>query len=172
MSIQVILTSDVDTLGVEGDAVAVADGYARNYLIPQGLAIPATAGNLRRIETLKKKRETDLAAKLEGAKTMAKKLAKAACTVSAPVGADGKLFGSVTASDIAEELKRAGFEVDRKKIVLEHPLRELGTFDVEIKLHPEVVAPIKVSVVSSAAAAAEEPVPEKKSKSSKSKSSE
>ena len=152
MSTQVILTSDIENLGNEGDTVAVADGFARNYLVPQGLAIPANAANLRRVEALRQKRAAELTAKIDGAKAAAKKLEKASCTVSAPVGADGKLFGSVTASDIAEELRKSGIEIDRKRIVLEHPLRELGSFEIEIKLHAEVTAKVKVEVVSSAAA--------------------
>lgn len=155
MSTQIILTSDVEALGLEGDAVRVADGYARNYLIPQGLAIPATAANLRRIETLRQKREEEQAAKRKESEALAKQLSKVVCQISAPVGADGKLFGSVTAADIAAELDQQGFEVDRKKIQLAHPLRELGEAEVSIKLHPEVSATIKVEVISSATAAAE-----------------
>ena len=153
MSTQVILTSDIEHLGIEGDTVAVADGFARNYLVPQGLAILANAANLRRVETLRQKRAAELTAKIDAAKAVAKKLEKVACTIAAPVGADGKLFGSVTASDIAEELRKSGIEIERKRLVLDHPLRELGTFEIEIKLHPDVIAKVKVEVVSSAAAA-------------------
>ncbi len=147
MSKQVILTAEVEALGAQGDAVSVKDGYARNYLIPQGLAIPATAGNLKRIEGLRKKHVEALAAQLDGAKALAGKLAAHTATVPAAVGLDGKLFGSVTAADIAEALKKAGFDVDRRKIVLTHPLREKGMHELEVKLHPEVITKLKVDVV-------------------------
>lgn len=154
MSTQVILTAEVEALGAQGDAVSVADGYARNYLIPQGLAIPATAGNLKRIEGLRKKRAAELAAQLDGAKTLAGKLEAQTVTVPAAVGPDGKLFGSVTAADVAEALKKAGFEVDRRKIAMSHPLREKGVHELEVKLHPEISTKIKVEVVAAAEAAA------------------
>ena len=147
MSKQVILTALVDNLGAEGDTVTVADGYARNYLIPKGLAMPATAANMRRVESLRKKREASLAAQLEGAKTTATQLVKQSYTITAAAGEDGKLYGSVTASDISEALKKEGVEVDRRKIVLEHPIRELGVFDVDVKLHPEVATKVKIWVV-------------------------
>ncbi len=152
MSTQIILTKEVETLGAEGDTVQVADGYARNFLIPQGFAIAATPANLRRVESLRKKREAELAARKVQSEELAKKIGKLAVSVAAPVGADGKLFGSVTAADIADNLKAQGIEIDRKKIVMEHPLREVGAFEVVIKLHPEVQATVKVNVVASTAA--------------------
>lgn len=148
MSTQVILTGTVDNLGVDGDVVEVRDGYARNFLIPKGLAIPATAANLRRVEALKKKREAALAAQVQEAKSVAEKLSMVSCTIRAAAGADGKLYGSVTAADIAEQLRSEGITVDRRRIHLEHPIHELGAHDVEIKLHPEVAVRIKVWVVS------------------------
>jgi large subunit ribosomal protein L9 len=147
MSKQIILTALVDNLGAEGDTVTVADGYARNFLIPKGLAMPATPGNLRRVESLRKKREASLAAQLEGAKTAVAQLVKQSYTITAAAGEDGKLYGSVTASDISEALKKEGIEVDRRKIVLEHPIRELGVYDVDVKLHPEVATKVKIWVV-------------------------
>ncbi|HVM62120.1 MAG TPA: 50S ribosomal protein L9 [Verrucomicrobiae bacterium] len=147
MSKQIILTALVDNLGAEGDTVTVADGYARNYLIPKGLAMPATAANLRRVESLRKKREASLAAQLEGAKTTVAQLVKQSYTITAAAGEDGKLYGSVTASDISEALKKEGIEVDRRKIILEHPIHELGVFDVDVKLHPEVSTKVKIWVV-------------------------
>ena len=147
MSKQIILTALVDNLGAEGDTVTVADGYARNYLIPKGLAMPATPGNLRRVQSLRKKREASLAAQLEGAKTTATQLVKQSYTITAAAGEDGKLYGSVTATDISEALKKEGIEVDRRKIILEHPIHELGVFDVDVKLHPDVVTKVKIWVV-------------------------
>ena len=98
MSKQVILTALVDNLGAEGDTVTVADGYARNFLIPKGLAMPATPGNLRRVESLRKKREASLAAQLEDAKTAVTQLVKQSYTITAAAGEDGKLYGSVTST--------------------------------------------------------------------------
>jgi len=147
MSKQIILTALVDNLGAEGDTVTVADGYARNFLIPKGLAMPATPGNLRRVESLRKKREASLAAQLEGAKTAAAQLVKQSYTITAAAGEDGKLYGSVTSSDISEALKKEGVEVDRRKIVLEHAIRELGVYDVDVKLHPDVATKVKIWVV-------------------------
>jgi len=147
MSTQIILTAVVDNLGAEGDTVTVADGYARNFLIPKGLAMPATSGNLRRVESLRKKREASLAAQLEGAKTTATRLVKQSYTITAAAGEDGKLYGSVTSADISEALQKEGIEVDRRKIVLEHPIHELGVYDVDVKLHPEVATKVKIWVV-------------------------
>jgi len=147
MSTQIILTAPVDNLGAEGDTIAVADGYARNFLFPKGLAMPATTGNLRRVESLRKKREASLAAQLEDAKTIVTKLTKQSYTIAAAAGPDGKLYGSVTSADISEALKREGIEVDRRKIVIEHAIRELGVYDVDVKLHSEVVTKVKIWVV-------------------------
>jgi large subunit ribosomal protein L9 len=147
MSTQIILTAPVENLGAEGDTIAVADGYARNFLFPKGLAMPATAGNLRRVESLRKKREASLAAQLEDAKSIVTKLTKQSYTIAAAAGPDGKLYGSVTSADISEALKKEGIEVDRRKIVIEHAIRELGVYDVDVKLHSEVVTKVKIWVV-------------------------
>src|ERR1039457_6044633 len=147
MSTQIILTAPVDNLGAEGDTVTVADGYARNFLFPKGLAMPATAGNLRRVESLRKKREASLATQHEDAKTVAAKLVKQSYTITAAAGEDGKLYGSVTAADISEALKKEGIDVDRRKIVLEHPIHELGVYDVDVTLHPAVSTKVKIWVV-------------------------
>jgi large subunit ribosomal protein L9 len=147
MSTQIILTAPVENLGAEGDTIAVADGYARNFLFPKGLAMPATAGNLRRVESLRKKREASLAAQLDDAKAILTKLTKQSYTIAAAAGPDGKLYGSVTSADISEALKKEGIEVDRRKIVIEHAIRELGVYDVDVKLHSEVVTKVKIWVV-------------------------
>lgn len=166
MSTQVILTRPVENVGATGDAVTVADGYARNFLIPNGFAMLATPGNLRRIEALRKKREAELAAQRESAEAIAQKLANHSCTVTVPAGADGKLFGSVTAADVAEVLKADGIEVDRKRIVLQHTIHEVGMYEVEIKLSHDVTAKLKLWVVSSEgeAPAAKETAKEPKKK--------
>jgi large subunit ribosomal protein L9 len=147
MSTQIILTAPVDNLGAEGDTVMVADGYARNFLIPKGLAMPASAANLRRVESLRKKRAASLAAQLDDAKATMAKLVKQSYTIAAAAGEDGKLYGSVTAADISDTLKKEGIEIDRRKIVLEHSIRELGVYDVDVKLHPEVATKVKIWVV-------------------------
>jgi len=147
MSTQIILTALVDNLGAEGDTVTVADGFARNYLFPKGLAMPASAGNMRRVESLRKKREASLATQLEDAKTAAAQLVKQSYTITAAAGEDGKLYGSVTSADISEALKKEGVTVDRRKIVVEHPIRELGVYDVDVKLHPDVATKVKIWVV-------------------------
>ena len=169
MSTQVILTAKVDKLGDEGASVKVADGYARNFLIPQGLAMPASAANLKRVESLRKKREADHAASLADAKEIVTKLTKQSFTISAPAGADDKLFGSVTAADISEALKKEGINVDRKKIILEHPIRTLGVHDVDVKLHAEVATKVKIFVEAAEATAAPAPAPAEGSKKSKKK---
>lgn len=147
MSTQIILTTKVEHLGDEGATVKVADGYARNFLFPNGLAMPASAANLKRVESLRKKRDAVHAAELAGAKEIESKLTKGTITISAPAGADEKLFGSVTAADIADALHKEGITIDRKKIVLEHPIRTCGHYDVDIKLHPEVSTKAKIWVV-------------------------
>jgi large subunit ribosomal protein L9 len=159
MSTQVILTTAVEKLGAEGDTVTVADGYARNYLIPKGLAVPATRANLRRIEALRKKREAAARAELEQARSIAERLLKQSYTVAAAAGPDGKLYGSVTTADISEALAREGIEVDRRKILLQHPIRELGVYDIEVKLHPEVTTKVKIWVVASEQSPATPPPP-------------
>ena len=146
MSTQIILTTKVDHLGDEGTTLKVADGYARNFLIPQGLAMVATAGNLRQVAAMQKKRAADETAALAGAKEIESQLTKQAFTISVPAGADEKLFGSVTAADIAEVLAKEGIVVDRKKIALEHPIRTCGVFDVDVKLHSTIATKVKIHV--------------------------
>lgn len=147
MSTQIILTAAVESLGAEGATVKVADGYARNFLIPHGLALPATAANLKRVESLRKKRDSVHAAELAGAKAIESQLTKGTFTIAVPAGADEKLFGSVTAADIAAALAKEGVTIDRKKIVLEHPIRACGHYDVDVKLHPEISTKAKIWVV-------------------------
>jgi large subunit ribosomal protein L9 len=151
MSTKIILTMPVDQLGAEGDTVDVADGYARNFLYPKGLAVPATPGNMRRTESLRQKRAQEEADRQQQARDIAAKLEKHACAIARSAGPDRRLFGSVSAADIAEALNADGFEVDRKQIVLEHPIRELGVFEVDVKLHPHVIVKLKVQVESAAA---------------------
>jgi large subunit ribosomal protein L9 len=153
MSTKIILTATVENLGNEGDVVTVADGYARNFLYPRSLAMQATDGNMKRIEALRKKREAVRAAELAAAQELVGKLSKQSFTITAAAGADEKLYGSITASDIAEALKKEGVEVDRRKIALEHPIRTTGVFDVDVKLHPEIATKVKIWVVAGEAQA-------------------
>lgn len=151
MSIQIILINKIEHLGDEGTTVKVADGYARNFLFPKGLAMPATDGNLRRIAAMQKKREANEVASLADAREIETRLTKQSFTINAPAGADEKLFGSVTAADIAEVLAKEGIVIDRKKIVIEHPIRTCGVFDVDVKLHSTVATKVKIWVVAAEA---------------------
>ena len=147
MEKEIILTRDVEGLGKEGDVLRVAAGYARNYLFPQRMAAPATPKHIAMIEAEKKRREAAARREVEKLRALAEELGKTSCTISMPAGDDGKLFGSVTTQQIADALKEAGHEVDRKKIVIPEPIKELGVFTVEVHYHPEAVARVKVWVV-------------------------
>ncbi len=147
MSTQVILTTNVENLGTEGQSLSVADGYARNFLFPRGLAVPATPANLKRLEAQRKKRAAEAAAALAAAQEIASKLTKQAFEIVARVGAEDKLYGAITAQDIAAALQKEGLNVDRKQIHLEHPIRTAGVFDVDVKLHPEVATKVKIHIV-------------------------
>ena len=144
---RVLLLKEVETLGVRGELVQVSEGYARNFLLPRKLAIPATAGVEaqagRMMAADAKRRE----AKLAELKALADKLSGVSCTVSRRVGADDKLFGSVSAADVATALAAQGLTVDRRQIQLEEHIKTLGVFTVPVKLAPEVVAQVKVWVV-------------------------
>lgn len=144
---KVILREEVPSLGQIGDIVNVADGYARNYLIPKKLALPATRKNMKALEherqILLQKRER----LKHRAETLAAKLSRVTCEIAKQVGEEGKIFGSVTAIDIANALEEKGIEIDKRKIVLESPIKHIGDYEVPIKLHPEVQAFLKVKVV-------------------------
>jgi len=144
---KVILKQDVDTLGLEGDTVAVANGYARNYLIPKGLALEANHQNIKLMESKKKKIEIRRLKAKEDAEKIRETIADIVVTISQKVGEDDRLYGSVTSMDIAAQLETQGIIIDRRKIVLDRPIKTLGEFDVSIKLYPEVTGSIKVVVV-------------------------
>ena len=142
----VILCQDVPSLGKIGQVVKVKEGYARNYLIPQKMVFPATPANLKRIEQEKNKRiELDKKAK-EEALALAEKLAKVSLTVTVEVNDLDKLYGSVTELDVAKGLKEEGYAVDKKDIIFEKPIEELGIFEVGIRLHKDVTAKVRVWV--------------------------
>ena len=145
--IEIILREDIKTLGKAGEMVRVKPGYARNYLLPQGLAYEATEGNKKRIAAETKARATrDQAEKVE-AQQAADRLSAVALNLSGKAGEEGKLFGSITSQDIADALARAGHPVDKRRIELEHPIKTVGEHAVTVRLHPEVHAQLRVSVV-------------------------
>jgi large subunit ribosomal protein L9 len=144
---QLILLENVPSLGKAGDLVKVSDGYGRNYLIPQKKAVLATEKSLKVIEHQKRLVQQRIEKAKKDAEKMAQQIEKLSCTFAKTVGESGKLFGSVTSMDIENYLKENGIELDRKKISLEEPIKNLGMFTVPIKLHPEVAAHIKVWVV-------------------------
>ena len=145
--IEVILREDVKSLGKAGELVRVKPGYARNFLLPQGLAFEATEGNKKRIAAETRARGTRDQAERTEAERFAATLGAVTLTLSGKAGEEGKLFGSITAQDIADALAAQGHQVDRRRIELEHPIKTLGHHTVEVRLHPEVHAEVRVSVV-------------------------
>jgi large subunit ribosomal protein L9 len=148
---EVILKETIEKLGSQGDVVKVANGYARNYLLPKNLAIPATPDNMKRIGHIKLGALKKEATEKNAAEELAALLGNLTVTVARKVGENDVLYGSVTAIDIADDLKRQGFEIDKRKIHLEEPLKTIGEYAVPVKLHHEVTAAIKVNVVAEAA---------------------
>lgn len=143
---QVILKENIETLGHIGDIVKVAPGYARNYLLPKGLAVEATAKNAKELEHVKRQMAYRKDKALESARNLAARLSETPIALLHKAGEEGKLFGSVTNMEIAAFLKGKGFEIDRKTILLAEPIKHLGEFDVAVKIHPEVSATLKVTV--------------------------
>jgi large subunit ribosomal protein L9 len=143
---EVILKEDVTKLGHRGDVVKVADGYGRNYLLPGKLAIEATAANKAVIDQMKASAVRKLAKEKIVAEELQTKMDAVELVFERKVGENDQLFGSVTSADIAHQLEEKGFEIDRRKIALEEPLRSLGEFHVPIKLHREVTTHVKVTV--------------------------
>ena len=148
---KLILREDVYNLGKSGELVSVKDGYARNYLLPRNLGMLANAANVRQLEHEKQVIELRQQKMKGGAQEQAKKLEAVAIKIARKVGEQDKLFGSVTALDIAEALAAAGHKLDRRLIHLPEPIRAVGTYEIEIRLHREVAAKIKVEVVGEAA---------------------
>ncbi len=146
---EVILTHNIVGLGAESDQVKVAAGYARNYLLPQGLAITVTSANKRRLEVLRQRRAEREAHELNTMTELAKSVSKLICLISVKTGEDGKMFGTVTSGMVADQLKtQFDVSLDKRKIHLEAPIRTLGDHDVELRLHPDVTATLKVRVES------------------------
>ena len=145
--IEVILREDIKTLGRAGEMVRVKPGYARNYLLPQGLAYEATEGNRKRIAAETRVRAAKDQAERTEAERLAGTLSGLTLTLKGKAGEEGKLFGSITSQDIAEALASEGYSFDRRKIELEHPIKSTGSHAVSLRLHPDVHAELRVSVV-------------------------
>ena len=145
--IEVILREDIQTLGRAGEMVRVKPGYARNYLLPQGLAYEATEGNRKRIAAETRVRAAKDQAERSEAERVAGTLNGLTLTLKGKAGEEGKLFGSITSQDIADALASEGYSFDRRRIELEHPIKTTGTHTVSLRLHPEVHAELRVSVV-------------------------
>jgi|SRR5688572_22259200 large subunit ribosomal protein L9 len=145
--IEVILREDIKTLGRAGEMVRVKPGYARNYLLPQGLAYEATEGNKKRVAAETRVRAARNDAERSEAERVAATLGDVVLTLTGKAGDEGKLFGSITSQDIADALASQGHAVDRRRIELEHPIKTTGTHSVAVRLHPEVHAQLRVSVV-------------------------
>lgn len=144
---EVILRNAIDKLGHPGDVVTVSAGYARNFLLPRGLAYQATPGNLKRISQEKSRLEALEAERVAAAQIVAEKLAEVSVTFAARVGEEGKLFGSVTAADIAHQLEAQGYKFERRQIELPEPIKSLGVYRVAIRLHADVKPEIKVWII-------------------------
>ena len=144
---EVILRQDLDELGLEGDIVNVAKGYARNYLMPKGLALEASPQNIKSLELQRKKIEVRRIKARENAEKVKQQIEEMEITFEHKAGEEGKLYGSVTSMDIASHLESKGIIIDRKKIVLERPIKELGEFMAKVKIYPEVTGEIKVIIV-------------------------
>jgi len=146
--VKIVLREDVEALGKRGDLLEVADGYARNFLVPRGLAIKATKGVVAQSESMRRSREVKESRDREAAQALAVQLGGQTIEVKARAGEGGKLFGSITASDVAEAvLTQTGIELDRRKVVLDEPIRELGDAQVQVRLPAEVVVAVAVVVV-------------------------
>jgi large subunit ribosomal protein L9 len=145
--VKIILTSTVPSLGTPGMVVEVARGYARNFLIPQGKAMEANPGNLTRFEARRSKYEQQMDREKEAAQSLADRLGEVTLTIAQRVGESERLYGSVTNAVIAQALEEKGFAIDRKQLELEEPIKKLGTYQVSVRLAPEVTAQVQVEVV-------------------------
>jgi large subunit ribosomal protein L9 len=145
--VEVILRQAVENLGHPGDVVTVSNGYARNYLLPRGVAFIATEGNKKRITQEKARLEAAEASRREAAQQLADRMTEVSITFAARVGEEGKLFGSVTAGDIAQQLEAQGFHVERRQIDLHEPIKALGVYRVPLRLHADVRPEIKVWII-------------------------
>lgn len=146
-NVKVLLEADVDNLGTGGEVVRVRTGYARNFLLPRGLAVIATPGSLKRVDELKRAAAVRKKAEIEQAEVFAKKVSEVKVTVQRAVGGEGKMYGSVTTRDIEDAYAKAGLTIDKRRIELAEPIKELGSFEVTLRLVGDVTATLKVDVV-------------------------
>lgn len=144
---KVILTQTIDMLGRVGDCVNVKDGYARNYLFPKKMALEATPGNIKALESLKKKQAVEDEKKLNEAKAMAERIASLSITISAKAGEEEKLFGTITTEMISKALEAERISIDKKDIVIDEPIKKLGVYQVGAKIHPQVKTTLRVWIV-------------------------
>lgn len=144
---EVVLMKDHENLGNALDVVSVKDGYARNYLIPQGIAVPATEGNKKRVAEAKRLTEIREEKKIQESRALAAKIEQIPCTIPVKVGEDDKIFGSVSSHEIADFLKKEGFDIEKRHVDLEEPIKQLGVYTVTINLYRTVSAKLKVWVV-------------------------
>ncbi len=144
---KVVLRQDQEGLGNRGDVVEVTAGFARNFLLPRRLALESTPKNMKIFEEERRREATQERRQRKEGEDLVKKLTAMSCTIAVEAGQDEKLYGSVTSMDIAEALKKEGIEVDKRKVVLEEPIKSLGIYHVPIKLLPDITAEVKVWVV-------------------------
>ncbi|MEN2985817.1 MAG: 50S ribosomal protein L9 [Thermodesulfovibrionaceae bacterium] len=144
---KIILKEDIQGLGKAGQIITVKDGYARNYLIPKGLALVADEKNLKLVEYQKRKIEQEAKRKRQDAENLAERLSELQLTIKAKAGEDQKLFGSITAKDIAEALQKEGISVDKKQIIINEPIKRAGEYEIQIKLVGGLVANLKINVL-------------------------
>ncbi len=147
---KVILKEDVADLGVAGETVEVRDGYGRNFLIPRRLAVPATKSNLKSVASIRKEQEVRSRKRLRAAETVKARLEELSLNIEVNVGEEERLFGSVTNGDIAEKLAAEGIEIDRRSVILDEPIKQLGVYTVPVKIEKEVTADLKVWVIKKA----------------------
>lgn len=145
---KVILKEDVKNLGLAGSVVNVADGFARNYLIPRNLAVEASTKNIKILEQERKKIEEAAKKAKESALEISNRLSTVTIQIQAKAGEEGKLFGSITNADISEALKKEGFDIEKKKIILDEPIKRLGSYTVNVKVHQDILVPVNINVVS------------------------
>ena len=143
---RVLLKQDVAKIGKKGELLEVKEGYARNFLIPNGLAVEASGGALKKVEEEKKAQDRRKAKEKEEAQALADKLKGITLTLRHKAGDEGRLFGSITSAEIAEALNQKGFSVDRKQIHLDEPIRLVGAYDAKVKVHSEITASVRVEV--------------------------
>ena len=146
---RIILLKDFETLGEAGSQLEVKPGYARNFLIPTGVALKATKQNMKKFEEIAKQKKNKLVRALKSSQELADKLKTLSLTIPVKVGEDDKIFGSVTSQMIAEQLQEKGYEIDKRQIQLEEPIKALGIYDIPVRLHSEITTSVKLWVIKS-----------------------